>query len=62
MNELYPIIRRKRRPLLEVSASPVVVANVVQVEPVATKPAETVLTEEQAQTSDAKITSKRNAR
>jgi hypothetical protein len=63
MNELYPIIRRKRRPLLEADAPPVVVANGAAVQAVM-PPAvvESVVKQIQPQTSDAKVTSKRSAR
>ena len=63
MNELFPIIRRARRPLVVVDAPPVVVGNVAPVEvvvpPVSVEP---VANESEPQTSDAKSTLKRNTR
>jgi len=56
MQTLYPIIRRKRRPLLVVDAPPVVVGNVEPVQAVATKPIETVVISDKAQASDGKDT------
>ena len=58
MNTLYPIIRRKRRPLIVADAPPVVVGRSEpdgppsRVQPVAAKPAESVLTDSKPQTSD----------
>ena len=63
MNELYPIVRRKRRPLLEADASPVVVGNVAAVQTVVPPSVvEPVVKETEPQASDAKVTAKRNAR
>jgi hypothetical protein len=62
MDGLFPIIRRQRRPLVVADAPPVVVGNVAPEQSVATKPVETVLPEEQPQSSDAKVTPKRAAR
>ena len=68
MNGLLPIVRRKRRPLLEADASPVVVGNrdavaaneaLENIQP-PTPNLEPPVTDGKA--SDAKITSKRNAR
>jgi hypothetical protein len=58
MNQLYPIIRRKRRPLIEVDAALVVVGDVVTVPTVATKPVETIVPEAVVKASDANVTSK----
>ena len=52
MNELYPIIRRKRRPLIVADAPLVVVGNVEPLQAVAAKPAESVSTDSKPQTSD----------
>ena len=62
MDGLLPIIRRKRRPLLVVDAPPVVVGNVGTVQAGVTLPVQTVATEIEPQTSDAKVTSKRSTR
>jgi hypothetical protein len=63
MNELLPIIRRARRPLVVVDAPPVVVGNVAPVEvvvpPVPVKP---VVNELEPQSNDAQVASKRSAR
>ena len=63
MNELFPIIRRARRPLVVVDAPPVVVGNVALVEvvvpPVSVEP---VVNELEPQSNDAKSTLKRNPR
>jgi hypothetical protein len=40
MNELYPVIRRKRRPLIVADVPPVVATHVEPVPAVATTPAE----------------------
>ena len=59
MQTLYPIIRRKRRPLLVAESVPdeppgpsVVVGNVEPVNAVAVKPVETVVTESEPQATD----------
>ncbi len=62
MNELLPIIRRKRRPLVIADAPPVVVGNVEPVQAVATKPVETVESEKQPEKNDAQVTPNRSAR
>ena len=60
MNQLYPIIRRKRRPLTVDAAPPVVVVNV---EPVPLVPLLAVIeTIELPKPSDAKPSSKRKAK
>lgn len=62
MNELLPIIRRARRPLVVVDAPPVVVGNVAPVEIVAPPlPVEPVVNELEPQSNDAKSSIKRNA-
>ena len=68
MNELYPIVRRKRRPLLEADAPPVVVGNrdavaanvALELIQPPTPNLEPPVTDGKA--TDAKITSKRSAR
>ena len=66
MTNLYPIIRRKRRPLIVSDAPPVVVGKSVPdgppspVEAVATKPVEPVVTDK-PQASDDKSTSELDA-
>ena len=62
MNELLPIIRRARRPLVVVDAPPVVVGNVEPVLPVVTKPVESVVSEDEPQTDDAQVTPNRSER
>ena len=62
MNELLPIIRRKRRPLIVADAPPVVVGNVEPVQAVATKPVETIESEKRPEKNDAQFTSHRSAR
>ena len=62
MDGLFPIIRRQRRPLVAADAPPVVVGNIAPEQTVATKPVESVLTEEKPQTTDAKVSSKPRAR
>ena len=52
MQTLYPIIRRKRRPLHVSDVPPVVVGNVEPVNAVAVKPVETVVTESEPQATD----------
>lgn len=52
MNTLYPIIRRKRRPLVVADKPPVVAGNVEPVQPIATTPAESVQADGKPQTSD----------
>ena len=62
MDTLLPIIRRKRRPLIEVDAAPRVVAgNVATAEVVATKPAEPVVNKPVSKASDAKAAAKLDA-
>ena len=61
MNELLPIIRRKRRPLIVVDAPLVVVGNVEPVQAVATKPVESVVAVEPPKATDDKGTSKLGA-
>jgi hypothetical protein len=56
MNTLYPIIRRKRRPLIVADKPPVVAGNVEPVIAVATKPVEPVVAENETKASDAKAT------
>ena len=60
MTNLYPIIRRKRRPLIVADKPPVVVGNVESVNGVATKPVEPVVTDK-PQASDDKSTSELDA-
>ena len=55
MTNLYPIIRRKRRPLIVADKPPVVVGNVEPVNAVATKPVEPVVIDK-PQASDDKTT------
>ena len=63
MNSLYPIIRRKRRPLIVAESvpdrppSPVVVGSVEPVNAVATKPVEPVASDSKPQASDDQDTS-----
>ena len=52
MNTLYPIIRRKRRPLIVADKPPVVAGSVEPVQVVAAKPAETIPTDSKPQTGD----------
>ncbi|HEU5071740.1 MAG TPA: hypothetical protein VFV96_15145 [Verrucomicrobiae bacterium] len=52
MNTLYPIIRRKRRPLFVADKPPVIAGNVEPAKAVATKPAEAIPTAGKPQTSD----------
>lgn len=54
MNGLLPIIRRKRRPLIEVDDRPVVVGIVAAAQVVAAKPAEPVAIKAVTKASDAK--------
>ena len=51
MNELLPIIRRKRRPLLPVDVVPLVAPTEAKPEPAA-KPTETVGTDEKPKLTD----------
>ena len=60
MTNLYPIIRRKRRPLILSDAPPVVVGNVEPGDAVASKPVEPVVTDK-PQASDDKSTSELDA-
>ena len=60
MTNLYPIIRRKRRPLIVADKPPGVVGNVEPVNAAATKPVEPVLTDK-PQASDDKSTSELDA-
>jgi hypothetical protein len=68
MNELLPIIRRKRRPLVVADASPVVLGKSVPDGPpspgqaVATLPVEPVESERQPENTNAQVTPNRNAR
>jgi hypothetical protein len=68
MNQLYPIIRRKRRPLVVAESvpdgppkPPVVVGEVVTVPAVATTPVETVVPEAVVKTNDANATQELDA-
>ena len=54
MDVLLPIIRRKRRPLIEVDPPRVIVCNVAAAQTVATKPAEPVVNKAVTKASDAK--------
>jgi len=60
MNQLYPIIRRKRRPLLVDAAPPVAVVNVEPVPPVPLLPVVEPI--ELPKPSDVKPSSKRKAK
>ena len=63
MNELLPIIRRARRPLVPVEVPPVVVGNVEPVEVVVPPvPTETAVPEPEPETNDAEAPVKRNTR
>ena len=54
MNGLLPIIRRKRRPLIEVDDRPVIVGHVAAAQVAATKPVGEVATKTVTKASDAK--------
>jgi len=72
MSELFPIIRRQRRPLLGADrenaelqtpqSAPLVVGNGEPVAAVATKPVASVPRENQPSTTDAKVIPQRSAR
>lgn len=68
MQNLFPIIRRKRRPLIVADAPPVVVGKSVPdgppspVQPVVTKPAEPVESEDEPKADDAQATPNRSER
>jgi hypothetical protein len=61
MNELFPIIRRKRRPLVVSAAPPVVVGSVEPLQVVA-RPAEPVVTGEDPKANDAKAAENQSER
>ena len=68
MNELLPIIRRVRRPLVVADAPPVVVGKSVPdgppspVQPMAAKPVEPVVSEDEPQADDAQVSPSRSER
>ena len=65
MQNLFPIIRRKRRPLVVTDAPPVAVGDVELVSPSATEPNRTKATngtQDETRTDDAQTTSERESR
>jgi hypothetical protein len=62
MNELLPIIRRARRPLVVVDAPSAVVGHVAPVLPVVTKPVEPEVSADEPKADDAQVTPKRSER
>jgi hypothetical protein len=68
MQNLFPIIRRVRRPLIATDAPPVAVGKSVPdgppspVQPVAAKPVESVVSEDEPQIDDAQVTPNRSER
>ena len=61
MDGLFPIIRRKRRPLIEADPTRVVVGNAAPVQAVAAKPVEPAAAKAVTKASDAKPVGKLDA-
>ena len=61
MDELLPIIRRKRRPLIEVDDRPAIVGHVAAAQVAATKPAESVVSKPLTKLNDAEPAGKLDA-
>lgn len=62
MQNLFPIIRRVRRPLVVTDAPPVAMGDVEPVQPVAAKPVEPVVSEDEPKADDAQVTPNRSKR